>query len=465
MMITGLLCSVLGVQAAVSRSADIKAVIEREMMQAAVPGLVYAVVEGDVIVASGARGVQRRGSDEPVDARTQFILGSISKCFTALAVMQLVEAGRIELEAPISKYLVEFHEQAAAPITVAQLLSHTSGYSTLQGNRFQSDLTMDDAALSRRVASLATLAPSEIPGDVWSYSNANYQILGRLVEEVSGRDFAGYVETTILVPAEMTDSYIHDGAPRATLAAGHHPWFASKASLPGNMTGRGSAPQGGVVSTAEDLARFLAIMMNGKDDILSAAGKLEMMRSAGPVSPRYGYGWFLNSEQGVVFHGGASPGYETLAMMLPGERKGVVVLVNGGSGLAFGRTHALRFGIANAALGIPYGGERPPVLSITGFVALMILPALLLFGMFMTWRKRAKLRARGGASAFIALGVPFVVALVFAWALLVAVPTAFGAPFPAIALFQPDSALVLAASAGSAVAWALLRILIWLNKP
>jgi CubicO group peptidase (beta-lactamase class C family) len=463
MIVAGLL-SVLGTQPAHSTKPDIDAVIDREMAKAGVPGLAYAVVADGAIVASGARGVKRRGSDELVSAQTQFIVGSITKSVTAVAVMQLVEAGEVELGAPISTYLPELQGGPAGDITVAQLLSHTSGFSTLQGNQSQADLAMDFAALARRVEALSGIAPATAPGRGWDYSNANYQLLGRMIEIVSGLDFGTYVETRILAPAGMSNSYVHDAASRPTLATGHRPWFTMKLPLRSNMTGRGSGPQGGVVATAEDLARFLAIMMNGTHDILSAAGKAAMMQPAGPASPNYGYGWFVNADRGLVFHGGANPGYETLATMLPAERKGAVVLLNGGSGLAFGQTQALRLGITAAALGMPYGGEKRPTLLIVAYVALALLPVALILGMVLSWKRRDKLRSQRGARAFIGLGLPVLAAAILAWVLLATVPASFGAPFTAAALFQPDSALLLAAGAAGAVAWAMLRLVLWLTR-
>ena len=91
------------------------------------------------------------------------------------------------------------------------------------------------------------------------------------------------------------------------------------------------------------------MMMNGRDDVLSAEGKALMMRPASAASPFYGLGWFVDSDNGSVWHSGSSPGFETLATLVPAEKKGVVVLVNGGSGVGFGETTQLRNGITARA--------------------------------------------------------------------------------------------------------------------
>ncbi len=109
--------------------------IASEMPVSGVPGLAYAVVADGEIKTVGARGVVRMGGDKAVTPDTPFNTGSISKSFTALAVMQLVEAGKVGLDTEVSHYLAVFSGRPAGAITIRQLLSHTSGLSTFQGNR------------------------------------------------------------------------------------------------------------------------------------------------------------------------------------------------------------------------------------------------------------------------------------------------------------------------------------------
>ena len=127
--------------------------IDREMPASGVPGLAYAVVADGEITSAGARGVVRIGGDTEVTPDTPFVTGSISKSFTALAVMQLVEAGKIDLDAEISQYLDGFSGRPAGAITIRQLLSHTSGFSTLQGN--SSAAASPGATRTRRTSSRA----------------------------------------------------------------------------------------------------------------------------------------------------------------------------------------------------------------------------------------------------------------------------------------------------------------------
>ena len=156
-----------------------------------------------------------KGGDAEVTADTPFVIGSVSKGFTALAVMQLVEAGEVDLDTGISHYLDDFSRQPAGDVTVRQLLSHTSGYSTLQGNSSHTYVSGGEDELARRVEGLATEAPAHGPGERWEYSNANYLILGRLVEEVGGRSYQDYVTDHILKPIGMDHSFVAEcGSPR-----------------------------------------------------------------------------------------------------------------------------------------------------------------------------------------------------------------------------------------------------------
>ena len=141
-----------------------------------------------------------------------------------------------------------------------------------------------------------------------------------MVEVVSGQEYQAYVATNILEPVGMEHSFVADGEVHAAMATGHRPWFGTKRPMGEHATDRGTAPQGGIVASVGDLARYLMMMMNGRDDVLSAEGKALMMRPASAASPSYGLGWFVDSGNGTVWHSGTSPGYEALATMVPSER-------------------------------------------------------------------------------------------------------------------------------------------------
>ncbi len=433
-------------------------VIDREMPASGAPGLAYAVVFDGEITSAGARGVVRLGGEKAVTPDTPFLTGSISKSFTALSVMQLVEAGKIQLDAEVSQYLDVFSNRAAGAITIRQLLSHTSGYSTLQGNASHTDSTGGTDELARRVDQLAEVSPAHAPDEEWEYSNTNYQILGRVVEVVSGKDYQTYVAEHILEPIGMKNSFVADGEVHPSMATGHRPWFGTKKPLPENRTQRGTAPQGGIVASANDLARYLQTMMNGHDDVLSAEGKSLMMRPASAAAPFYGLGWFVDSGNGTVWHSGTSPGYETLATMMPSEKKAVVVLVNAGSGVGFGETTQLRNAITAQALGLDYDGEGTRLSQKILFVSLVLLPFVYALSMIWAWRHRVDIRAKSGVFGLFSLWFPLLTTLAAAWVILHLVPNMFGTPLANIRLFQPDLGIALIATAVTGVLWAVFRL-------
>ena len=194
-----------------AKDESIEGFIDVEMPASGVPGVAYAVVADGTITSAGAHGVVEMGDGREVTPDTPFLIGSISKSFTALAVMQLVEAGEIDLDTEVSGYLDGFSGRPAGIITVRQLLSHTSGFSTLQGNESHTDVTGGEDELARRDDALAEVDPAYDPDERWEYSNANYLILGRLIEVVSGQDYQAYIAANILEPVGMEQSFVADG--------------------------------------------------------------------------------------------------------------------------------------------------------------------------------------------------------------------------------------------------------------
>ena len=315
-----------------------------------------------------------------------------------------------------------------------------------------------DGALERAVDARADVTPAYAPGERWEYSNLNYQILGRLIEVVSGQSFQDYLTANILEPVGMEHTFVADGQIHDSMATGHAPWFTTKRALAQTPPDVATAPQGGIISTAGDLARYLAMMMNGEDDVLSAAGKAQMMRPASAASPAYGFGWYLDRANGGVWHTGPTPGFESLAWMLPAQKQGAVVLVNGVGGIGFGETTELRTGIAARGLGVDYAGEGSRLPQKALFVGLVLLPIVYLLTMVWAWRHRAALRAKSGIAGRFSLWFPLLTTSVAAWVILVLVPRLFGSPLPHLCLFVPDFVLALVATAVMGVLWAVFRL-------
>ena len=171
--------------------------IKSEMKSSGIPGLSISIVKKDKsIFAKGYGNVDSSGS--PITTKTPFIIGSTSNSFTAVAIMQLVEAGKIDLDAPVQKYIPWFKvadENSSSKITVRNLLNHTSGISRYAAPMVVSRSDLND--LESYVHKLSEVKLNKPVGTTWQYANENYQILGLIVQEVSGITYEDYIKKNI----------------------------------------------------------------------------------------------------------------------------------------------------------------------------------------------------------------------------------------------------------------------------
>jgi CubicO group peptidase (beta-lactamase class C family) len=318
--------------------------IKEQMERLNVPGAALAIVEGDQIVHLCGFGRARPGGEAPTP-QTPFFIGSLTKSFTALAIMQLMEAGKVELDAPVQRYLPWFSvadPQASTQITVRHLLNQTSGLSTWSGWIPLADLDDRPDAAERQARALSTFKLTRPVGSAFEYSNMNYNLLGLIIEAASGESYAGYIQSHVFDPLGMRHSYTEPAeAKQNGLAVGHRYWFWSPMAMPDRPIPRGSFPSGQLVSSAEDMAHFLIAHLNGgrygNAQILSDAGIVELHRPAAAAdamgwSGQYGMGWY-NEQHGqtrIVWHAGAVPDFSAYMALLPEQKKGVVLLCNAG---------------------------------------------------------------------------------------------------------------------------------------
>ncbi|MBS3784359.1 MAG: beta-lactamase family protein, partial [Anaerolineae bacterium] len=197
LLISGVLTAILGVVAktALTEAAssgtsyrEVDAYVQRQMDRLRIPGASLAIVEGDEIVHLRGFGRARPGGEAP-SPQTPFLIGSLTKSFTAVAVMQLVEAGEIDLDAPVQRYLPWLRTadaRAAAQITVRHLLNQTSSLSTASGWIPLATFDGSPGAVDRQARALSAVELTDPVGATFEYSNSNYNLLGLIVEAVSG---------------------------------------------------------------------------------------------------------------------------------------------------------------------------------------------------------------------------------------------------------------------------------------
>jgi CubicO group peptidase (beta-lactamase class C family) len=231
----------------------IDAYVEGQMRRLNMPGVSLAIVEGDKIVHLRGFGRARPGGEAPTP-QTPFAVGSLTKSFTALAVMQLVEAGKIELDAPVQRYLPWFRvadPRASAQMTVRHLLNQTSGLPTSSGEIPLADLDDSPGATERQARALSTLVLARPVGSAFEYSNSNYRLLGLIIEAASGESYADYIQEHIFTPLGMSHTTTSQATARQNgLAVGHQYWFAIPFAAPNMPIPRGALAGGGLISSA-----------------------------------------------------------------------------------------------------------------------------------------------------------------------------------------------------------------------
>src|SRR5437588_6822185 len=231
--------------------ARIDAYISEQVKANPIPGVALGLVHNDQIVHLRGFGSADQ-SGRAVTPQTPFILGSVSKSFTALAVMQLVEAGKIELDAPVQRYLPWFRiadPVASARITVHHLLYHTSG---IPSSGYACTTDQATITLEQYVRTLATLTLDRPVGSRPSYCSTNYDVLGLIVQTVSGQSYATYVQQHIFAPLQMHDSFASEQeARRDGLAQGYRWIFGVPA--PFDYYSASQVPAGGLISSAQDM--------------------------------------------------------------------------------------------------------------------------------------------------------------------------------------------------------------------
>jgi CubicO group peptidase (beta-lactamase class C family) len=452
----------------------IDAYVEQQMRHLNIPGVSLAIVEGDQVVHLRGFGQARPGSEAPTP-QTPFFIGSLTKSVTALAVMQLVEAGKIELDAPVQRYLPWFQvadPQASAQMTVRHLLNQTSGLSTSSGEIQLADFDDSPDATERQARALSTFELSRPVGSAFEYSNSNYNLLGLVVEAASGESYADYIQKHIFTPLDMNHSYTSQAmAKQKGLAGGHQYWFAVPFAAPNVPIPHGSLPSGQLMSSSEDMAHYMIALLNegryGNVQILSDAGIDELHHGVaediqmGISMGKYGMGWFVDeSDQAkLVWHSGTTPDFGAFIALLPEQKKGAILLCNANHHWF---TPVLSdFGGGVAAL---LAGDQPAPIPFVGMIpwmlrGLLLIPAFLIVDVVATlrllrrWRLDPERRPSGGRKWGLYVLPPLILNLLVALTLI----PMLGKTRGYLMLYMPDYSWIAITCGGLAGIWSFLR--------
>lgn len=335
--------------------------IQTQMEAQTVPGVAVAIVHHGEIIFQQGFGVRSLETRDPVTPDTLFRIGSATKPFTVIALMQLVEAGRVDLDAPVVTYVPTF--QVDPTITVRQLISHTAGLADLAVPYGRTDAT----ALQDFVASLPPQSAIAPPGKVLSYSNPGFNVAGAIIERVTGESYARYIDENVFATLGMTRTTFQPTvALTYPLAVGYQPLATEMAPVRPTPDNAAEYPAGFAFSSVRDLTQFLQFLMqegavNGQPVL--RADSVQAMKTPvlwnEPLKLGYGLGLFVAEEDGTttIGHGGSIPGYTTALKIFPEQDLGLVLVANR-SGFD---PSAILDAVRQTLLNLPEPPQTPPL--------------------------------------------------------------------------------------------------------
>jgi len=308
------------------------------------PGVSIGIVYDQELIWAKGYGFANLAKKIPATPATAYRIASISKTFTAHALLQLRDAGKLQLDDPITKWIPELKLSKIDPqspaITIRHLLTHTAGIPREVDGTYWNDMNFPS-----REAMLPVLARMGVvwePDKEWKYSNVALSLAGYIVEAASGEPYAEYVARHILAPLGMSGTRVIPSTDMPTLAVGYGRRMAGKPRrIEPFFNGAYMVPASNLASTVEDLAKYASLQFRsgpaGGAQILKGSTLAEMQR-AHWVKPDWKSGWGLGwgvtrkDDKTRISHGGSVPGHRTTISMVPADKFGVIVLTNSEDG-------------------------------------------------------------------------------------------------------------------------------------
>jgi CubicO group peptidase (beta-lactamase class C family) len=301
--------------------------LQAQMKSHGIPGCTLIVVKSGKQLKNAAYGLANLELNVPATAETKFEIGSITKQFTAAAVLLLEQQGKLSVDDSVTRYLTNA-PASWTNITLRHLLSHTSGlksYTALEGFALTQHLSENE--FIRRIEA----AKREFqPGEGWKYCNTGFNLLGYVIEHVSGKSYWEFLQEQIFAPLEMASTM--NRAPGLVItnrAAGYEQTNHMHINRDYDLTDVFSA--GALISTTGDLARWSAAL--DQEKLLDASSRKKMWTQAKLNSGKettYGFGWFLDKAGGHknIGHGGATSGFSASIQRFPDDNLTVILLTN-----------------------------------------------------------------------------------------------------------------------------------------
>lgn len=311
--------------------------LDSQIAYRGLPGVVVGVVAGDELIWSQGFGLANISTNQAMTADTKFRMASHSKLFTATAIMQLREQGKLRLDDPVSEYLDWFQVQPAdsedPPITIEQLLTHGSGLPREAGAHWSDwEFPTQEQLMDLFPERQAAYSP-EVRR---KYSNLAYSVAGMVVEELSGESWAVYIQENIFAPLGMSSSSVDLDVPGMATGYGRRMPDGSRSVIP-FVDARGMASATGLTSTVEDIAKFVSAQFRkgprGGQRILSTPSlremhRIRMLENNWTGGNGIGFSVYRLDDTVYVGHSGGYPGYTTNTMIQLDSKVGVIVLTN-----------------------------------------------------------------------------------------------------------------------------------------
>lgn len=420
----GLIFVLKGQQSVVAESdkelQEIDSYVLGQMKDLDIPGVAIGIVRGGQVVYTQGYGTAD-DTGRAMTSDTPFLIASLSKPITALGIMQLVEEGKINLDAPIQMYLPWFRvadEDASSKITVRHLLHQSSGFDERESYMRNLNTDPSDDALEMSIRALNTAELNFTPGEAFEYTNTNYDILGLLIQTVSGQSYEDYIEENIFAPLDMTKSYTSlEDARAGNMTRGYYPFFGITTAYDHLMPySRIVKPSAGLFSSAEDLTHFLIAHLNqGQyqgNSILSEEGITTLHTPGIHFGENAGYamGWSVfsfpdmapatpnNSVPKGLTHAGEWVGYTSLLVFIPELETGIILLMNKHDPARMPEFFSIGWSLSMLAVGLePVEPQSADFVVKNGRVLLAVVIVLLILSAVWAVRKLRQLTLKSGS--------------------------------------------------------------------
>ncbi|HDR7717022.1 MULTISPECIES: serine hydrolase domain-containing protein [Bacillus cereus group] len=310
--------------------------VEKFIKEQNIPGASVAIVHKKDIFFTKTMGITGE-SEKKVTNKTPFAIGSISKSLTALAIVKLIQDKKLKLEDPVQRYLPWFKlkdSQISSNITIQHLLTHTSGISTYEGLALSDKQSKNSTALKENVMKLSNVKLTAPPGEKYQYSNANYIVLGALIEGVTNETYSSYMEKHIFQPLNMNGAAASkEIAYEKDYLTGYQSWFGIPRKSVVSYDNAG-APYGYITANLEDMIQFLMFLNRKEHTQFLKKENIDLyLSSLYKINSEKSYGFGLrttniNDGEKMIWHSGSTPDARAEMFTLNNSGWSGVILTN-----------------------------------------------------------------------------------------------------------------------------------------